>query len=108
MTKEEFLKYPDATEWLYNCLQKSKEGHIRIRKDDDSIQEHGFTDAFGEGISLYLSNPSRWYQTSTIKQINWKEGYFDTKNSRYYFDFKEFKHDSEREDSESNDGSHAD
>lgn len=25
--------------------------------------------------------------TSTIQKINWEEKYFDTLNSRYYFDF---------------------
>ena len=51
--------------------------------------EHGHTDAFGEGISCYMCTMSRWYQTSTIRHINWEEGYFDTLNSRYYFKFKE-------------------
>ena len=98
MTKEEFLKYPDATEYLYNALKESKEGYISIEKDGDPFtKEHGYTDAFGEGVSLYLSNAHRWYRTSTIKKINWEEKYFDTMNSRYHFDFVEY--DPEREDS---------
>lgn len=89
LTKEEFLKYPDATESVYMALQNSKEGWIEIWKEDKSVWEHGHTDAFGEGISCYMYTISRWYTTSIIKHINWKEGYFDTLNSRYYFNFKE-------------------
>lgn len=89
LTKEEFLKYPDATESVYNALQNSKEGWIEIWKEDKSVWEHGHTDAFGEGISCHMYTISRWYTTSIIRHINWEEGYFDTLNSRYYFNFKE-------------------
>ena len=89
MTKEEFLKYPDATESIYSALQNSKEGWIEIWKEDKSVWAQGHTDAFGEGISCYMSTISRWYTTSVIKNINWEEEYFDTLNSRYYFKFKE-------------------
>ena len=51
----------------------------------------GLFSSFGEGISVRMDNIDRWYYTSIIKYINWKEGYFDTLNSRYYFTFKESK-----------------
>lgn len=89
LSKEKFLKHPDATESMYLALQNSKEGWIEIWKEDKSVWEHGHTDAFGEGISCYMCTISRWYQTSTIRHINWEEEYFDTLNSRYYFKFKE-------------------
>ena len=89
LTKEEFLKYPDATEDIYSALKNSKEGWIEIWKEDASIHKSGHTDAFGEGISCYLYRISSWYHTSIIQKINWTEGYFDTLNSRYYFNFKE-------------------
>ena len=89
LTKEEFLKYPDATESRYMALQNSKEGWIEIGKEDKSAWAQGHTDAFGEGISCYMYTMDRWYTTSVIRHINWEEGYFDTLNSRYYFNFKE-------------------
>lgn len=89
LTKEEFLKYPDATEDIYNALQNSKEGWIEIWKEDKSIHRSGHTDAFGEEISCYLYRISSWYHTSIIQKINWEDRYFDTLNSRYYFNFKE-------------------
>lgn len=89
LTKEEFLKYPDATESIYIALQNSKEGWIEIWKEDKSVWAQGHTDAFGEGISCYLYTTDRWYTTSVIRHIDWEEGYFDTLNSRYYFNFKE-------------------
>lgn len=89
LTKEEFLKFPDATEWLYKCLQESKSGYIHIWKEDHSIDKKGHTEAFGEGISVQLDNMTEWYRTSVIQKINWDEKYFDTMNSRYYFDFTE-------------------
>ena len=90
LTKEEFLKYPDATESIYIAMQNSKEGWIEIWKEDKSVHEKGYTDAFGEGISCYLYTTDRWYTTSVIRHINWEEGYCDTMNSRYYFKFKEY------------------
>ena len=105
MTKEDFLKYPDATESIYLALQNSKEGQIEIWKEDKSVHEQGHTDAFGEGISCYLYTIDRWYTTSVIRKINWDEGYFDTMNSRYYFNFKEY--DPEGENSNSTESSDA-
>lgn len=89
LTKEEFLKYPDATESIYIALQDAKEGWIEIWKEDKSVWKQGHTDAFGEGISCYMYTTNKWYTTSVIRHINWEEGYFDTLNSRYYFNFKE-------------------
>lgn len=89
LTKEEFLKYPDATESIYIALQNAKEGWIEIWKEDKSVWAQGHTEAFGEGISCYMCTMDRWYTTSVIRHINWEEGYFDTLNSRYYFNFKE-------------------
>lgn len=89
LSKEEFLKFPDATESIYLALKNSKEGKIKIWKEDKSVIEEGYTDAFNEGISCYIYSPSRWYSTSIIRNINWDEGYFDTLNSRYYFEFQE-------------------
>ena len=105
MTKENFLKYPDATESIYLALQNSKEGQIEIWKEDKSVHEQGHTDAFGEGISCYLYTIDKWYITSVIRKINWDEKYFDTMNSRYYFNFKEY--DSEGENSNSTESSDA-
>ena len=105
MTKEDFLRYPDATESIYLALQNSKEGWIEIWKEDKSVHEGGYTDAFGEGISCYLYTTDRWYTTSVIRKINWDEKYFDTMNSRYYFNFEEY--DSKGENSNSIEGSDA-
>lgn len=102
LSKEEFLKLEGATEELYNALQSSKEGNIKIWKEDDPsfTPQFGFTYAFGEGISVNMSNFKYWYRTSVIQNINWEEGYFDTLNSRYNFTFEEY--DAERENSDSN------
>ena len=89
MSKEEFLQQNGATEELYDILQNSKEGYIEIWKEDGSVEKHGYTQAFGEGISVRMDNVKEWYITSVIKYINWDKGYFDTLNSRYYFKFKE-------------------
>lgn len=89
LSKEDFLKQLGATEELYYNLQNSKEGWIEIWKKDKSVHESGYTGAFGEGISCYMYTMSEWYTTSVIRHINWEEGYFDTLNSRYYFNFKE-------------------
>lgn len=89
MSKEEFMQQNGATEEIYEALHNSKEGYIEIWKEDESVREHGYTHAFGEGLSVRMDNISRWYITSVIKYINWDKGYFDTLNSRYYFKFKE-------------------
>ena len=91
LSKKEFLKQPGATEELYNNLQNSKAGWIEIWKDDKSVVEHGQTEAFGEGLSCYMTTIRQWYCTSIIKKINWEEEYFITLNSKYNFKFKEFK-----------------
>ena len=89
MSKEEFLQQNGATEELYEALQNSKEGYITIKHSATGEVHHGWTEAFGEGLSVRMDNPSRWYRTSPIKYINWKKEYFDTQNSRYEFKFEE-------------------
>ena len=37
LSKEKFLKHPDATESMYLALQNSKEGWIEIWKEDKSV-----------------------------------------------------------------------
>lgn len=97
MSKEEFMQQNGATEELYKALQNSKEGYITIWKKDKSVMEHGYTQAFGEGIGVRMDNTSSWYKTSVIKYINWDQEYFDTLNSRYYFKFKEYGDDKEND-----------
>ena len=88
LSKEEFMKQPRATEELYNNLQKSKQGWIKISRKGDGAGDWGMTEAFGEGLSCRLSNPSRWYVTSVIQSIDWKNHTFETMNSTYDFEFK--------------------
>ena len=89
MSKEEFLQQNGATEELYEALQNSKEGYITIEHSETGKIHHGWTHAFGEGISVRMDNATRWYITSPIKYINWEKEYFDTQNSRYKFKFEE-------------------
>lgn len=94
LSKDEFIEMfkdslPVDVETAYERIQNSKSGWVQIQKSDRSVKEHGYTQAFGEGLSLQLDNSQRWYHTSTIQTINWEEEYFDTLNSRYYFKFKE-------------------
>lgn len=91
LSKEEFMKRPGATEELYNALQNSKSGWIKISRDYDGAGEYGMTEAFGKGISCYISNPSRWYRTSVIESIDWENHIFKTMNSIYNFEFKDNK-----------------
>ena len=94
LSKEEFLKLQGATEELYNNLHKSKSGFIKIHRiTGNPYSISGHTEAFGEGIALYVKNSSEWWTTSNITYINWEEGWFDTLNSRYNFTFKEDKNE---------------
>ena len=95
LSKEEFLsKYPD--EGIFNDLQESKEGHIKITKISDNsgylkngdVRE-GYTPAFGEGLSCYMDCGETYYFTSTIREIDWKNKIFYTLNSKYSFEFDE-------------------
>lgn len=95
LSKEEFLKLPEATEELYIALQNSKEGFIKVVRERDQMPQKGYTLAFGEGLSCKMSMPSYWWMTSVIQKINWEEGYFDTLNSRYKFEFTENKKNEE-------------
>lgn len=79
----------DLSEELNNALQNSKCGIIHVKHAITDKTHYGITAAFGEGIGCYMSNEDRWFTTSTIKKINWKEGYFETLNSKYFFDFEE-------------------
>lgn len=89
MSKEEFLTLPNMTEEIYNALQNSKEGWISISRVSDRAGDHGYTWAFGEGISCHISNPSTWYTTSIIQSIDWENKTFKTLNSVYNFEFKD-------------------
>lgn len=89
MSKEEFLTLPNSSEELYNALRNSKEGWIKISRVGDGEGESGYTYAFGEGISCKVSNIDRWYMTSVIQSIDWKNHTFKTLNSTYSFEFKD-------------------
>lgn len=89
MSREEFLNQPGATDEMYEALQKSKEGWIKISRIPDRAGDYGFTSAFGEGLSCHLSNPSTWYQTSVIQSIDWENNTFKTLNSTYKFEFRD-------------------
>lgn len=96
MTKEEFLEvYPDD-EQLYNDIQNSKVGHIKITKSTDNPGyltsgefREGYTPAFGEGLSCFIDGVNEYYYTSTIQSIDWEEKKFYTLNSIYEFEFVE-------------------
>ena len=81
LSKEEFLTHEGLTEEIYEALQKSKEGWIKISRTTDGAGDQGFTPAFGEGISCKISNPSTWYITSVIQSIDWENHTFKTLNS---------------------------
>ena len=89
LPKEEFLALPDMTEDIYEALQNSKEGWIKISRTTDGAGDQGLTSAFGEGISCKLSNPHTWYVTSVIQSIDWENHTFKTLNSTYNFEFKD-------------------
>jgi hypothetical protein len=89
MSKEEFLTLPNMTEEIYNALQNSKEGWISISRVSDGAGDHGYTQAFGEGISCHMSNLNSWYTTSVIQSIDWENKTFKTLNSVYNFEFKD-------------------
>jgi hypothetical protein len=89
LSKEEFLTYSGLTEEIYEALQKSKEGWIKISRVTDEAGDQGFTYAFGEGISCKVSNPETWYVTSVIQSIDWENHTFKTLNSTYNFEFKD-------------------
>lgn len=94
LSKEDFLKLPNTTEKLYSDLSNSKSGYIDVVRTKDGLIWSGYTDAFGEGLSLIINKTFDFWQTSNVKEINWKEGYFDTLNSRYIFTFEEEDNDS--------------
>ena len=95
LSKDEFLsKYHD--EGIYNDLQNSREGHIKITKISDNSgymapgdTKEGYTPAFGEGLSCYMDCGETYYYTSIIKKIDWENKIFYTLNSKYSFEFDE-------------------
>lgn len=89
MPKEKFLSLNGTSEELYNALQKSKEGWIKISRVGDGKGESGYTYAFGEGLSCRIDNVDRWYITSIIQSINWEDHTFKTLNSVYNFEYKD-------------------
>lgn len=95
MPKEEFLKLSGMTEQIYEDLHKAKEGFIIVMRERDGVRQKGYTCAFGEGISCRIDNLSTCWITSVVQKINWEEGYFDTLNSRYKFEFIEKKKENE-------------
>lgn len=89
MSKEKFLSLNGMSEELYNALQNSKEGWIKISRIGDGNGESGYTHAFGEGLSCRIDNVDRWYITSVIQSIDWKNHTFKTLNSVYNFEYKD-------------------
>lgn len=88
LSKEEFEEFTHSPD-LYEPVRNSKSGWITI-KHSKYLEEHsGYTDAFGEGLSLRISNRYEWYVTSVIQKINWEEAYFTTMKSKYFFEFTE-------------------
>lgn len=88
MSKEEFLSLKGMSEELYNALQNSVEGWIKISRVGDGKGESGYTYAFGEGLSCRIDNVDRWYITSVIQSIDWENQTFKTLNSIYNFEYK--------------------
>lgn len=81
---------------LHRAIKDSKVGYIKITKMSNNSgylrsgeSEEGITAAFGEGLSLYISDREQWYRTSIIQKIFWDKGEFTTLNSRYKFEFTE-------------------
>ena len=94
LSKEEFLQLHGATEELYESIQKSKSGFIRIKRTTgDPYSIGGYTELFAEGLSLFVSNNSEWLNIPNVTYINWDKGWFDTLNSRYNFIFEEEKNE---------------
>lgn len=89
MPKEKFLSLNGTSEELYNALQNSKEGWIKISRIGDGNGESGYTYAFGEGLSCRIDNVDRWYITSVIQSIDWENHTFKTLNSVYNFEYKD-------------------
>lgn len=92
--KKEFIKTL-GPEDLYESFIKSKVGYIKVHKISDnpgipkSKVYEGVTGAFGEGLAVWISNPSSWFHSSTIKDIDWENNVFHTLNSTYAFEFEE-------------------
>ena len=96
MSKEEFLEVYPNDEQLYDNIQNSKVGYIKITKSTDNPGylisgefREGYTPAFGEGLSCFIDGVDEYYYTSTIQSIDWEEKKFYTLNSIYEFEFVE-------------------
>lgn len=83
-------------EKIYDLLKKSKIGYITLRKISNNVgymnkgeSITGVTANFGEGLSVYVSNLTKWFMTSVIQNIDWKNSKFTTMNSEYEFIFDE-------------------
>lgn len=77
-------------------VRKSKVGKISIKKisgnsgylnSEDTFS--GITANFGEGMGVYISDTTEWYNTSVIQHIDWENNQFTTCNSTYSFQFEE-------------------
>ena len=96
LSKEEFMKIDGASEELYDNLQKSKSGFIRVEKISKNkgaiatgdVYE-GHTDTFGEGVSLTIGDRFCTFRSSVIVKINKTKNTFKTLNSTYKYQFKE-------------------
>ena len=96
LSKEDFMKLDGASEQLYNNLQKSKSGFIRVEKISKNkgaiatgdVYE-GHTDTFGEGVSLIIGDRFYTFKSSVIVEINKTKNTFKTLNSTYKYQFQE-------------------
>lgn len=75
---------------LSSLLTKAgKCGYITVTHKDTRKVHNGLTVAFIEGLSCYMSNKDKWFNTSVVKKIDWDKKEFETQNSIYEFEFKE-------------------
>ena len=79
----------DDALWVYEALQNSKKGYMRIRRQWPSRGEphEGWTYIFAAGLPLFLDRPDEWYHTSNIKKIDRDGRTFETLHSIYSFEF---------------------
>lgn len=89
---QDFVARGYGTEEQYWLLKNSKPGFISIKKISDNPGYFangdtftGYTEAFGEGLQLRITNHDSWYKTSRIKSI--QDNTFNTQNSVYEYTF---------------------
>lgn len=89
----------NVAEWLTDFVEtNAKRGWIEIEKiSGKNLDKHpigmkrsGYTQTFMEGVRCIMSTMSKWYATSIITEIDWKNNTFKTLNSVYKFNFKEY------------------